>query len=66
MGARLGQTEMMAGFAVMVIYWLLLGVANSAAQGIFVAALYRYATKQEISAGYDRHDLSGAWQPKVR
>lgn len=66
MGARLGQTEMMAGFAVMVIYWLLLGVANSAAQGIFVAALYRYATKQEVSAGYDLDDLSGAWQPKVR
>jgi hypothetical protein len=66
MGARLGQTEMMAGFAVMVIYWLLLGVANSAAQGIFVAALYRYATKQEVSAGYDRDDLSRAWRPKVR
>ena len=66
MGARLGQTEMLAGVAVMVIYWLLLGVANSAAQGIFVAALYRYATKQEVSAGYDRDDLSGAWQPKVR
>jgi Family of unknown function (DUF6159) len=65
MGARLGQTEMLAGFAVMVIYWLLLGVANSAAQGIFVAALYRYATKQEVSAGYDLDDLSGAWQPKV-
>ena len=66
MGARLGQTEMLAGAGVMVIYWLLLGVANSAAQGIFVAALYRYATKQEVSAGYDRDDLSGAWQPKVR
>jgi hypothetical protein len=66
MGAHLGQTEMMAGFAVMVIYWLLLGVANSAAQGIFVAALYRYATKQEVSAGYDLDDLSGAWRPKVR
>jgi hypothetical protein len=50
----------------MVIYWLLLGVANSAAQGIFVAALYRYATKQEVSAGYDLDDLSGAWQPKER
>jgi hypothetical protein len=66
MGARLGQTEMLAGAGVMVIYWLLLGVANSAAQGIFVAALYRYATKQEVSAGYDLDDLSGAWQPKVR
>ena len=64
MGARLGKTEMLAGAAVMVIYWLLLGVANSAARGIFVAALYRYAIKREGSPGYDLHDLSGAWQPK--
>jgi hypothetical protein len=31
------------GIALMTIYLLLLAVVNSAAQGIFVAALYRYA-----------------------
>ena len=66
LGARLGQRGMFAGLAVAAIYWLLLGVVNSAARGIFVAALYRYATKQEISAGYQLDDLSGAWQPQVR
>jgi hypothetical protein len=48
----------------MVIYWLLLAVVNSAAQGIFVAALYRYATTQQVSAGFQRSDFAGAWQPK--
>jgi Family of unknown function (DUF6159) len=64
MGAKLGQTEMYAGLAVAVLYWLLLGIASSAAWGIFVAALYRYATEQTVPPGYDVADLAGAWQPK--
>jgi len=57
---------MFAGLAVAAIYCLLLGIASSAAQGIFIAALHRYATKQKVLAGYQPDDLSGAWQPKVR
>jgi Family of unknown function (DUF6159) len=64
LGARFGQTGMLVGLAVAVIYWLMLGVVSSAAQGIFVAALYRYATTQQISGGFRLDDLSGAWQPK--
>ncbi len=64
MGARVGPPAMLAGVAVMVIYWLLLGVISSAARGIFVAALYRYANDQTIVDGFDRGELSGAWQPK--
>jgi len=65
LGARYGSTSgIFAGFAIMVIYWLLLGVINSAAQGIFVAALYRYATTQQTSGGFHTDDLSGAWRPK--
>jgi Family of unknown function (DUF6159) len=65
MGARMGQMELFAGMALAVIYWLLLAVINSAARGIFVAALYRYATTQQISAGFDRSDLADAWQSKT-
>ena len=64
LGARLGQTEMLAGVALMVIYWMLLALVCSAARGIFVAALYRYANTQEVSGGFDRNDLSRAWQRK--
>jgi hypothetical protein len=65
MGARMGQMQLFAGLALAVIYWLLLGVINSAARGIFVAALYRYATTEKISAGFNRSDLTGAWEPKT-
>jgi Family of unknown function (DUF6159) len=65
LGAQMGKTQMVAGMAVAVIYWLLLAVVNSAARGIFVAALYRYATTQKVSGGFDRSDLTGAWEPKT-
>jgi hypothetical protein len=67
MGARLGlgPIAMLAGAAVMVIYWLLLGVINSATRGIFVAALYRYANDQRVSGGFGRSDLSSAWEHKL-
>lgn len=65
LGARLGQTAMLAGGALMLIYWMLLALVCSAARGIFVAALYRYATTQQVSDGFRLNDLSGAWQPKI-
>ncbi|MGA2076695.1 MAG: DUF6159 family protein [Terriglobia bacterium] len=64
LGARLGKTEMLAGVALMLIYWMLLALVCSAARGIFVAALYRYATTQQVSDGFHPNDLSGAWQRK--
>lgn len=60
----LGPDAIVAGAAVMLIYWLLLGVISSAARGIFVAALFRYAKDQRVSVGFDRSDLLGAWQPR--
>jgi Family of unknown function (DUF6159) len=65
MGAhRFGQTGLMVGFAISVVYWLLLAVSMSAARGIFVAALYRYATEGQVPLGFDRSDLSSAFKPK--
>ena len=65
MGAhRFGQTGLLVGIALSIIYWLVLAVASSAARGIFVAALYRYATERKVPPGFDRADLEGAWQPK--
>lgn len=36
----------------------------SALQGVYVAALYRYATTGETAAGFDRKDLEGAYRKK--
>jgi Family of unknown function (DUF6159) len=65
LGARFGSAGMLTGLAIAVVYWLLLAVINSAAQGIFVAALYRYATTQQISGGFNAGELASAWQPKT-
>ncbi|HEV2385865.1 MAG TPA: DUF6159 family protein [Candidatus Acidoferrales bacterium] len=64
LGVKLGPAGAAAGLGLAVIYWLLLSVVSSAAQGIFMAALYRYATTGEVSAGFTRDDLAGAWKPK--
>ncbi len=61
---RFGQTGLMAGLAISIIYWLVLGVVMSAARGVFVAVLYRYATEGRVPNGFDPEELSGAWQPK--
>ncbi len=63
---RFGQTGLFVGLAIAVIYWLLLGVVMSAARGIFVAALYRYATDKKIPPGFSRADFAEAWEPKIR
>lgn len=65
LGARLFSTlGMFVGLGIAVIYWMLLGVVSSAAQGIFVAALYRYATTGQASGGFHADQLSSAWHPK--
>lgn len=63
-GARMGPTGVIVGFVLAGIYWVMLSIVSSAAQGIFVAALYRYATTHEVSAGFSREDLADAWRPK--
>ena len=64
-GAKLGgRTDLMAGMALAVLYWLMLAVINAAVQGIFMAALYRYATTKEAPPGFNLGDLREAWQPK--
>ena len=63
-GATLGRSQLILGTILAIVYWLLLAVINSAGQGIFVAALYRYATTKEVPPGFNSGDLMEAWQPR--
>jgi hypothetical protein len=63
-GRSLGPTEMLAGVALAVLYWLLLSIVSAAVQGIFVAALYRYAKTKDVSAGFRLENFSMAWRPR--
>jgi Family of unknown function (DUF6159) len=59
---RFGQTGLMVGFAISVVYWLVLAIVISAARGVFVAVLYRYATEGRLPPGFNASELSGEWQ----
>jgi len=45
---------MLGLLAAVVVYWLLLAVTYSAAQGVLTAALYKYATTGQVPQGFDR------------
>ncbi len=63
-GARLGHSQEILGLVLAIVYWLMLATINSAAQGVFMAALYRYATTQQAPPGFSGDDLREAWQPR--
>jgi hypothetical protein len=59
-----GPGALLVGGVVMGAYFLLLSVMSSAVQGIFNAALYRYACDQAVPPGFSRELIQGAWSPK--
>lgn len=59
-----GATGFAVGGVLMVLYFLLLSVVSSATQGIFMAALYRYASTQQVAPGFRLENFSMAWHPK--
>jgi hypothetical protein len=61
-----GTTGLIVGGVALVIWLLVLGVANSAMQGIFVAALYQYANSRTVPPGFVPENFSMAWAPKKK
>jgi hypothetical protein len=56
-----GPSGFFLGAAAVAIYMLLLSVVSSAVQGIFNAALYRYACDKSIPSGFSRSLIEDAW-----
>jgi uncharacterized protein DUF6159 len=59
-----GTTGLLIGLAIMFLYLLLLSVVSSAIQGIFNAALYRYACFKQIPPAFSHELITSAWTPK--
>ena len=59
-----GSTGLLLGGVLMILYFLLLAVINAAVRGIFVAALYRYASTHEVAPGFRPEIFAKAWLPK--
>ena len=54
LGALFGTTaSIVIGFILAFLYWAILGVVASATNGIYVAAMYQYATKKQLPPEYD-------------
>jgi hypothetical protein len=52
------------GFAFFILYLMMLSVMMSAVQGIFNAALYRYACFKQVPPAFDAQLVTSAWTPK--
>jgi len=59
-----GLKGLVIGLAVMILYFLMLSVMMSAVQGIFNAALYRYACFKQVPPAFDANLVTAAWTPK--
>ena len=59
-----GIKGLLLGSAFLVLYMLMLSVIMSAVQGIFNAALYRYACFKQVPPAFDAQLVTSAWRPK--
>jgi Family of unknown function (DUF6159) len=59
-----GIYGMFIGMAFLILYLLLLSVTSSAVQGIFNAALYRYACFKQVPPAFSKELITAAWAPK--
>ena len=59
-----GVKGLLAGFALLILYILMLSVMMSTVQGIFNAALYRYACFKQVPAAFDADLVKSAWTAK--
>lgn len=59
-----GLKGLLIGLAVIVLYLLMLSVMMSAVQGVFNAALYRYACFKQVPPAFDHDLVASAWAPK--
>jgi hypothetical protein len=55
---------MIVFFGVAFLYWLILGILNASLNGIFMTALYNYASKGTVVAGFSEESIKGAYVPK--
>jgi hypothetical protein len=61
-----GMWGLVVGSALLLFYLLGLGVVGAAVQGIFAAALYRYALTKSAPPGFSLTNFSMAWKRKSK
>jgi hypothetical protein len=69
----IGMSFVMAGSVALMIpfvglaflYWIMLAVISTSLNGIFLTALYNYASKGVVPAGFSEESIKGAWKTKT-
>jgi len=64
-GGAGGAGIFLLGFALMILYFIVLSAVSSAVQGVFNAALYRYACFKQVPAAFSADLITQAWTPKA-
>lgn len=65
MGVFSGSVPLMiVFFGITFLYWLILGILNASLSGIFMTALYNYASKGTVVGGFSEESIKGAYLPK--
>jgi hypothetical protein len=60
-----GSLPMMVVFiGITFLYWMILGILNASLSGIFLTALYNYASKGTVVSGFSEESIKGAYAPK--
>lgn len=60
-----GTYGLIIGSVALALYFVLLAAVSSAVQGIFNAALYRYACYKQVPPAFSQDLISSAWTPKA-
>jgi hypothetical protein len=60
-----GLKGLILGFVLMILYMLLVSAFMSAVQGVFNAALYRYACFKQVPPAFSQDLIASAWSPKA-
>jgi len=59
-------TAIIAAIVIVVVGLTMLGLIQASLQGIYAAALYRYAEEGEVGHGFDQAMLEQAFRPKTK
>lgn len=56
-----GAVGLIVGLVAAVVYWVILGIVKAAAEGVLVAALYKYATTGQVPEGLEGVRFANPW-----
>jgi len=51
-------------FGIAILYWVIIAIVSSSLNGVYLTALYNYASKGVVPAGFSEESIKAAWKTK--